>query len=278
MHLTRLHFFGAVFLCTLLLGVFGFGYVEDLDPLNALYLTVITMSTVGYGDVTPTNPVGKVLAMLVVLGGVSSFVGVVETVVENVFSIKEKRAKRQKRNMIRGVLFADLGQALLREIAAADPKARELGEKLAIDAAWTEEMFSKKRKYLEGIVFTVDPKRLDLPRLRAMLEPKSDLLLRLIENPSVVEAEQFADLLQALYHLRDELMSRPTDPDNPMVLAALPEADRLHLAGDVQRVYAMLARQWLVYVQYLKRRYAFLYSLAVRKNPFNPEASVVIQT
>ena len=33
---------------------------------------------------------------------------------------------------------------------------------------------------------------------------------------------------------------------------------------------------WIIYMKYLKNNYPFLFSLAVRTNPFNKEASVVI--
>jgi len=35
-------------------------------------------------------------------------------------------------------------------------------------------------------------------------------------------------------------------------------------------------REWLAYVQHLKKNYPYMYSLSVRLNPFNPEASPVI--
>ena len=42
-------------------------------PLDALYYTVITASTVGYGDVTATSPLGRTFAMSVVVVGIAGF-------------------------------------------------------------------------------------------------------------------------------------------------------------------------------------------------------------
>jgi hypothetical protein len=56
----------------------------------------------------------------------------------------------------------------------------------------------------------------------------------------------------------------------------LPESDRNHLAGDMNRAYKKLVEQWLVYMSHLKNQYPYLFSLAVRKNPFDPEASPIV--
>lgn len=42
-------------------------------PLDALYYTVVTASTVGYGDVTPTSPLGRAFALSVVALGIAGF-------------------------------------------------------------------------------------------------------------------------------------------------------------------------------------------------------------
>ena len=57
----------------------------------------------------------------------------------------------------------------------------------------------------------------------------------------------------------------------------LPESDVRHLAGDVDRVYGQLAMFWLDYMKYLKANYPYLFSLAVRMNPFDQCASPVVR-
>lgn len=42
----------------------------QLDPINALYFTVITIATVGYGDISPITPMQKLFTVTLVLGGV----------------------------------------------------------------------------------------------------------------------------------------------------------------------------------------------------------------
>ena len=50
-----------------LIGAGLFGLAEDLPFTSGLYWAVTTATTVGYGDITPHNPAGKLIASLVML-------------------------------------------------------------------------------------------------------------------------------------------------------------------------------------------------------------------
>jgi hypothetical protein len=54
---------------------------------------------------------------------------------------------------------------------------------------------------------------------------------------------------------------------------SLSEADAAHLAGDIRRAYGLLVIEWLSYMRHLREDYPYLFSLAARMNPFDPEAS-----
>jgi len=60
-------------------------------------------------------------------------------------------------------------------------------------------------------------------------------------------------------------------------LVELLDSDRNHLEGDIARVYSMLVFEWLRYIRYLQKSYAYLFSLAVRINPFDPESTAVVK-
>ena len=53
----------------------------------------------------------------------------------------------------------------------------------------------------------------------------------------------------------------------------IPTADRIHIGGDVKRVYTLLVTEWLEYLRHLQIQYPYLFSLAVRTNPLDPHAS-----
>jgi len=84
-----------------------------------------------------------------------------------------------------------------------------------------------------------------------------------------IEHERFSNVLLALFHLMDELNSRGN-------FAGLPRTDINHVSGDFNRAYKRLTLQWIDYLEHLKTNYPYLFSLAARQNPFNPDASPVV--
>jgi len=49
-------------------------------------------------------------------------------------------------------------------------------------------------------------------------------------------------------------------------------ADYHHFSADIKRAYSLLILEWLTYMVHLKEDYPFLFSFAVRTNPFDLEA------
>jgi hypothetical protein len=74
----------------------------------------------------------------------------------------------------------------------------------------------------------------------------------------------------AVFHLVEELESRPD-------ISNLSELDLRHIAGDMQRAYSLLISEWLSYMKHLRENYPYLFSFAMRTNPFDPDASPEIK-
>jgi hypothetical protein len=91
-----------------------------------------------------------------------------------------------------------------------------------------------------------------------------------LENPVLLEHESFTELLRAVFHLTEELAVRED-------LQKLPHTDYAHLAGDITRSYVLLVHEWLDYMKHLKDNYPYLFSLAMRTNPFDQNASVIVK-
>lgn len=57
----------------IMFGTFGFMIVEDLNFLDALYMTVITVTTIGYGEVKPLSHAGKIFNITLIVTSFSTF-------------------------------------------------------------------------------------------------------------------------------------------------------------------------------------------------------------
>lgn len=66
----RLLLTGLGFLLVLLTGFLGYQMVEGVDPLDSLYMTVITITTVGFREVVELGPGGQLLTIGLIGGGV----------------------------------------------------------------------------------------------------------------------------------------------------------------------------------------------------------------
>ena len=54
----------------LLLGATLYSWLEGWSFLDSIYFVVITLCTIGYGDLTPTKPITKLLTIFVAINGV----------------------------------------------------------------------------------------------------------------------------------------------------------------------------------------------------------------
>lgn len=92
-----------LFALLLLVGTFGYMYSEGIDFWNSMYLTVITITTVGYGDMVPKHASGKILtAVLIFCGGgvvMYTFSKITETVIEGRIRDIFERNKMDKKVM-----------------------------------------------------------------------------------------------------------------------------------------------------------------------------------
>ncbi|MDX1777051.1 MAG: hypothetical protein R3297_10745, partial [Desulfobulbales bacterium] len=140
---------------------------------------------------------------------------------------------------------------------------------LLVRAQWKHENFAATLKELKNMRLRINIARADLHAMHDFLNKKRSLMVSLLENPVLIEQEGFSEALLAVFHLTDELGSRTS-------LENLPQTDLQHLSGDMNRAYKMLIEQWLVYLEHLKEQYPYLFSLAIRKNPFDPDASTVV--
>ena len=194
----------------------------------------------------------------------------VTVIIHQVLSAREKKTRLGKLNMVIGAFFSEVGTTLLTYFSDWDPKLKDIRKDLVVSSDWSQEEFTKVSKRLMTYQYAVDIKKVDLKALRMFLKEKLDFLLRLLENPTLLEHESFTDLLWAVSHLAEELAARDD-------VTKLPASDKDHLAGDIKRIYVLLVHQWVNYMAHLKDNFPYLFSLAMRTNPFDQEASPIVQ-
>ena len=194
----------------------------------------------------------------------------VSIIIERLLNEREKQALIKKLNMVIGAFFSEVGTTLIRMLAGSCVDATELAERLDIQGRWKAKEYQAARRFADRYEchLSLDPEM--FLALRRFLLEKRSFVLALLQNPSLLEHERFTDLLWAVCHLTEELDARDD-------FAALPTSDTQHLSGDVRRAYALLVREWLRYVEHLQENYPYIYSLAVRLNPFKPNANVVVE-
>ena len=66
----------------LLYGTSGYMIIEESSLTDAIYMTVISITTVGFSEVIPLSPAGKYFTMLLIFGGVGLFLFIVSLITQ----------------------------------------------------------------------------------------------------------------------------------------------------------------------------------------------------
>ena len=90
---------------TLLIGTVGFTVIDHFPPFDAFYMTLTTMTTVGYGEIHPLSQSGRVFNSFLIFFGVGTiFIAIgamTQTIIEREFgeAIGKRRHKRMIENL-----------------------------------------------------------------------------------------------------------------------------------------------------------------------------------
>ncbi|NYT07650.1 MAG: hypothetical protein GKC05_05280 [Methanomicrobiales archaeon] len=203
------------------------------------------------------------------LGFLPISVFLVTIVLNELLAIRARNQRLEKLNMVIETFYSEVGNELLTYLSDCDPALDKVRKRLIVNGDWKDDDFSALNHFMAGYTFDIDPRKVDMATVSGFLKERRNFLLRLLENPVLLEHQSFTEVLRSVFHLTEEL-NRRTDP------SSLPDSDLDHLKGDLLRVYTNLALQWVDYVRYLKRNYPYLFSLAMRTNPFDQNASVIV--
>lgn len=212
---------------------------------------------------------------------------IVVLIVETVINKKEKETILEKLNMIVGVFFSEIATDFLEIVSPELKNDTELKDILKNIKNWDDKDFTnylakidlmKSNFKLNIIENNCDDDKKFLTRRYSLfnkicnlLAPKRDFLVSLLENPMILENESFSNVLLATFHLDEELERRKS-------LDNLPYFDVQHLNLDVERAYQNMVYQWVEYLLYLKNNYPYMFSIAIRLNPFDDNAEIQVNS
>lgn len=71
----------------IVIGTFGIAITEQKTLFDALWWTIVTITTVGYGDISPVTSVGRIIAILLMIFGIG-FISTLTSTLTNYFAQK----------------------------------------------------------------------------------------------------------------------------------------------------------------------------------------------
>ncbi len=230
--------------------------------LMILLLVIVSLAIYIFQLVKFQSPQDTVFYFLQDMAFLPLQVAIVTIVLGKFLTNREKKERLKKTNMMVGAFFSEIGNELLEKLNRLNSKSEELELCLNFIENWSNRDFKTAatsiEKYDLDICCTAD----DLQNLKNMLSEKRNFILLMLENPNLLEHETFTDLLWAIFHLTDELLFRGSFAD-------LPSTDIAHLNNDTRRAFKAILVQWISYMFHLKSDYPYLFSLEMRRNPFN---------
>ncbi|MEP0266247.1 NAD-binding protein [Dokdonia sp.] len=101
---------------TLLIGVFGYRMIAGYEWIDAIYMTVITITTVGYGEVYPLTPEAKLFTVILILCSVVIVGYAISVITEYIISrntydtLKFKKVQKQINQLSDHIIVCGYGR------------------------------------------------------------------------------------------------------------------------------------------------------------------------
>lgn len=87
---TRFYLLLALTVSILLLGTGFYHYVEGFSIIDSFYFSVVTLTTVGYGDLYPTTEIGKLFTAGYVISGIGILIAFADVFVKQVMRQRQR--------------------------------------------------------------------------------------------------------------------------------------------------------------------------------------------
>ena len=100
-------------LTLLVVGMLGYIVLEGYGPIDALYMTVITLGTVGYREIAPLSDAGKIFTIFLIIGGIGTAAWAVGQSMEyfiNSLAVRRRRMERSIAKLTNHVIICGYGR------------------------------------------------------------------------------------------------------------------------------------------------------------------------
>lgn len=81
----------------IIIGISGYHFIEGWSIIDSLYMTIITISTVGFREVKPLSGAGKLFTVFLIIVGISTIVYGIESTVEYIISLEFRNLFRRRK-------------------------------------------------------------------------------------------------------------------------------------------------------------------------------------
>jgi len=106
----------ALMVLVLLFGVFGYRFILGYTWVDALYMTIITVTTVGFSEVQPMDAYGKIFTVVLIISSVFIFAFAISVITEYILSrnsmqlLKKKKVKNTISKLSNHVIVCGYGR------------------------------------------------------------------------------------------------------------------------------------------------------------------------
>ena len=185
----------ALMLGVLFVGVMGYRYISDFGWLDALYMTIITVTTVGFMEVQPLGDDAKLFTVILIVTSVFIFAYAISVITEYLLSrnslqiLKRKNVKNKIKNLEGHTIICGFGRNGMQ--AAARLKAYNRSYVVI------EKDNQLIEKHEDEILFVIGDANEDSHLIEAGIERASNLIVTLPDDASnlfiVFSARQLND-------------------------------------------------------------------------------------
>ncbi|MFZ4816592.1 MAG: potassium channel family protein [Phototrophicaceae bacterium] len=212
-------------------GVMGFHFIEGFNFLDALWLTTITLTTVGYGDIYAQSTLGRFFTIGLVLSGFGVVAFGLQATATFLVSreIQEFRDRRHIRRIIsqleRHYIICGEGELVNQCIAYL---LQSVQKRLAF---YDDELYGPIDRLLDGLLGDDDLGH--YPRFRALIRNVYLVFTRPLKRvPTLLD--------RIVVVTQDEAYARTLREQGFLVIEGLPTDDKTLLAAGVNRARAMM--------------------------------------